>query len=96
MSEENIENITKSDTNFAPATADHHVLPDMNFYGRCFINNIYIPKKVLYIYTYIYIYIYFVHTKYIYSDFGIGFDCRSGFLCTVGTCEKMSLFLELI
>ena len=57
MSEENIENITKSDTNFAPATADHHVLPDMNFYGRCFINNIYIPKKVLYIYTYIYIYI---------------------------------------
>ena len=53
MSEENIENITKSDTNFVPATADHHVLPDMNFYGRCFINNIYIPKKVLYIYIYI-------------------------------------------
>ena len=57
MSEENIENITKSDTNFAPASADHHVLPDMNFYGRCFINNIYIPKNVLYICIYIYIYI---------------------------------------
>ena len=27
MSEENIENITKSDSNFAPTFVDHHVLP---------------------------------------------------------------------
>ena len=31
MSEENIENITKSDSNFAPTFVDHHVLPDINF-----------------------------------------------------------------
>ena len=29
MSEENIENITKSDCNFAPNFVDHHVLPDI-------------------------------------------------------------------
>ena len=39
MSEENIENITKSDSNFAPTFVDHHVLPDMNFNGHCLINN---------------------------------------------------------
>ena len=49
MSEENIENITKSDSNFAPNFVDHHVLQDINFNGHCLINNIYIPKKV-YIY----------------------------------------------
>ena len=48
MSEENIENITKSDSNFAPTFVDHHVLPDMNFNGHCLINNrISITKKVL-------------------------------------------------
>ena len=31
MSEESIENITKSDSNFAPTFVDHHVLPDINF-----------------------------------------------------------------
>ena len=31
MSEENIQNITKSDSNFAPTFVDHHVLPDTNF-----------------------------------------------------------------
>ena len=35
MSEESIENITKSDNNFAPAFVDHHVLPDINFNGHC-------------------------------------------------------------
>ena len=55
MSEENIENISKSDSKFAPAFVDHHVLPDINFNGHCLINNIYIPKIV--------INIYFVHTK---------------------------------
>ena len=35
MSEENIENITKSDSDFAPTFVDQHVLPDINFKG-CF------------------------------------------------------------
>ena len=48
MSEESIENITKSDINFAPTFTDHHLLPDMTFNGDCLIkNNISIPKKVI-------------------------------------------------
>ena len=48
MSEESTENITKSDSNFAPNFVDHHSLPDMNFIGNCLIkNNIFITKKVL-------------------------------------------------
>ena len=31
MSEVSIENITKSDSKFAPTFVDHHLLPDMNF-----------------------------------------------------------------
>ena len=50
MSEENIENITKSDSNFAPNFVDHHLLPDKDFNGHCLINNIYFPKKVINIY----------------------------------------------
>ena len=51
MSEENVENITKSDSNFAPTFVDHHVFPDMNFNGHCLINNnISIPKKVINLY----------------------------------------------
>ena len=51
MLEESIENITKSDSNFAPTFADHHLLPDMNFNGHCLIkSNISIPKKVIYLY----------------------------------------------
>ena len=30
MSEENIENITKSDSKFVPTFVDHHELPNMN------------------------------------------------------------------
>ena len=33
--EENIENITKSDSNFAPTFVGHHVLPNINFNGHC-------------------------------------------------------------
>ena len=40
MSEENNENITKSDSSFAPTFFDYHVLPYMNFNGHCLINNI--------------------------------------------------------
>ena len=51
MSEESIENIAKSDSNFAPNFVDHHSLPDMNFIGNCLIkNNIFITKKVLNLY----------------------------------------------
>ena len=48
MSDKNIENITKSNSNFAPTSVDHHVLPDINFNGYCLIsNNICISKKVI-------------------------------------------------
>ena len=48
MSEEIIENITKSDSNFTPTFADHHSLPDINS-NRHFLmkNSISIPKKVI-------------------------------------------------
>ena len=46
MSEESLENIIKSDSNFAPTFFDHHVLPDISFNGNCLIkNNISISKK---------------------------------------------------
>ena len=47
MSEEkeNIENITKSDSRFAPTFVDYHVLPDINVNRHRLINNIYIPKQ---------------------------------------------------
>ena len=47
MSEENIENITKSNSNAAPTFVDLQLLPDKSFNRHCLIkNNIYIPKKV--------------------------------------------------
>ena len=33
------ENMTKSDSNFAPTFVDHHVLSDINFDGHYLINN---------------------------------------------------------
>ena len=51
MSEESIENITKSDSNFAPTFVDHLILPVINFNGHCLIkSNISIPKKVINLY----------------------------------------------
>ena len=51
MSEESIENIAKSDSNFAPNFVDRHSLPDINFTGHCLIkNNNFITKKVLNLY----------------------------------------------
>ena len=38
MPEENIENITKSENDFAPTFVDHHLLSDINFNGHCLIN----------------------------------------------------------
>ena len=57
MSEENIENMAKSDSNFAPTFVNHHVLPNINFNGHCLINNnTSTPKKSNK-------FIYFLHTK---------------------------------
>ena len=51
MSEENIENITKSDSNFAPTFVDYHVLPNITFNRHCLIKtSISIPKKVINLY----------------------------------------------
>ena len=51
MSEENIENITKSNSNFAPSFVDLHVLRDIHFNGDCLIkNNISIPTKIIRLY----------------------------------------------
>ena len=66
MSEENIEYITKSNSNFEPTFIDHHVLPDINFNEHCLINNINIPKKGINIYIYIYIYIHIYIYIYIF------------------------------
>ena len=52
MSEENIENITKLASLFAPAFVDHYVLPNINFDEHCLIN-ISIPKGVIRVYIYI-------------------------------------------
>ena len=46
ISEENNENIPKSDSNFAPDFVDHHILADMSFNVYCLIkNNFSIHKK---------------------------------------------------
>ena len=51
MSEESIENITKSGSNFAPTFVDHDLLPAMTFNGHCLIkSNISILKKVISLY----------------------------------------------
>ena len=47
MSEENIENITKSDSNFAPTFVDPRLIPDISFNGHCLINNNAVPKKII-------------------------------------------------
>ena len=39
MSEEDLENIIKSDRNVAITFCDHHLLPDINFNGHCSIKN---------------------------------------------------------
>ena len=51
MSKENIETITKSDSNFAPSFVNHYALPDINFNGQYLVNNnISIPKRVINLY----------------------------------------------
>ena len=53
MSEENNENITKSEINFAPTFVNDYTLPDINFNGHCLINSIYIRSKVINIYIFL-------------------------------------------
>ena len=44
MLDENIQNLTKSDSSFAPTFVNPHVLPDISFNGPCLIkNNLSIP-----------------------------------------------------
>ena len=52
MSEENVENLTKSNSLFAPTFANHYILPDVNFNENSLINNISFPKKIINIYIY--------------------------------------------
>ena len=40
MSKENIENITKSESNFAPIFVDYHSLPDINIMNIIFMNTV--------------------------------------------------------
>ena len=47
ISEESIEKITKSNSNFAPTFVNYHLSPDINFNGHCLRNNkISIPNKI--------------------------------------------------
>ena len=51
-SEENVENITKSESNFAPTFVNHYILPNINFSEHCLINNdISIPRKIITLYV---------------------------------------------
>ena len=75
MSEESIENITKSDSNFAPTFVDHHLLSDRNFNGHCLINNnISIPEKVINLYI---SYTISPWLKYLNTDFTLN-NCLFG------------------
>ena len=94
MSEENIENITKSDSNFAPTFVDHHVLPDINFNERCLMNTYFTLNNCLFGSVKL--------TKnadpdeYKYSGYSTGFDSRSEFSFPDGSMRKIIIILGLI
>ena len=46
---ENIENMTKSDSNFAATFVEYHTLLDINFHRNC-LTNISVPKTVIHLY----------------------------------------------
>ena len=51
ISEKYIENLTKSNSSFAPTFVNHHLLLDINFDVHCLINNnIYIAEKLMNLY----------------------------------------------
>ena len=71
MSEENIENVSKSGSNFSSTFVDHHALPDISFNGYSLINNnISILKKNNK-------FIYFLHTKSMVKKFKHTFYIKS-------------------
>ena len=75
MSAENIENITKSDSIFAPSFVDYHVLPDKKFNGHCLVNNnISIAKKVINLYI---SYMLGSQLRFLNTDFALG-NCLFG------------------
>ena len=41
--------IIKLNPSFSPTFVDHHLLADINFNGHCLVNNVSIPKRVIYI-----------------------------------------------
>ena len=75
MSEESIENVTKSDSNFAPTFVDHHSLININFNGQYLIkNNICIHRKVINLYI---SYILGLHLRNTKTDFTLN-NCLFG------------------
>ena len=77
MSEEDIEIITKSDSDYAPSFVDYYVLPGINFNGHCLINsNISVPKKVINMYI---SYALGEYQRYLNTDFSIA-TCLFGSL----------------
>ena len=77
MSEESLQNITKSDINFAPTFFDHHSLPDINFYGDCLIKMIFLSLKNNKP-------IYFWHTRSSIKSFNTDFALSN---CSVGSLK---------
>ena len=76
MSKESIEDITKSDSNFAPVFVDHHLLPDVKFKGHCLlINNISALKNVIHLYVEIYRCITFLRTEMLFINKQCPLNC---------------------
>ena len=50
LSEESIENITTSDSNFAPTLINYDPLPDIKFNGHCLIKNIITSSNIINVY----------------------------------------------
>ena len=77
MERQNIEKITKSDSNFAPTFFDHQLLPGIDFNGYCLIKqNISIPKKVINLYI---SYTLNQQLRNLNTDFTLG-NCLFGFV----------------
>ena len=47
MSEGSVENITASENSFASNLVNYYLLPDVKYNGRCLINNMFVPRKVI-------------------------------------------------
>ena len=76
MSEESIENITTSNSFFAPFFLNHYILPDINLNGHSLLNNnISIPEKVMNIFI---SYILNQWHRYLNTDFALG-NCLFAF-----------------